>query len=154
MRSRGGIGSFSGYIYLSSVSPPTITLTSPANGATGLERPVPLAWSAQNATNYRGVVSTNSNFSGFTNNGGTSSCDSTCATWTQTATSGSFTSGQPDTAYYWRVRDNNAQTSATSEWTPTRSFSTVASTPTLSALGHTETTRTVRRRFRSPVPAA
>jgi hypothetical protein len=115
--------------------PPTISLTSPNNGATNLPHPVvPLGWTVQNATNLRVVVSTSSSFSGFVDNGGSSSCsnNTTCWTWTWGAenTSPRFTVAQPGITYYWKVRANNSQTGLTSDWTPVRSFATQsAATP-------------------------
>jgi hypothetical protein len=85
-------------------------------------------------------VSTNSNFSGFTDNGASSSCDSTCSTWTQTSTSGSFTAGQPGTQYYWKVRASHPQAAYASDWTSAWTFTAASISSPAPTPGNSSTT--------------
>jgi len=85
---------------------------------------------------YRIVISQNANFSGFTDNLGSSSCDGTCFTTTTTATSywKNFTCGGH--TYYWKIRANDA--TGASAWSSARQFTTagtVDTCPAVSAYG-------------------
>jgi hypothetical protein len=97
-------------------SPPSApTLSSPANGATGIATNPTLSWNASDgATSYGLQVSTSSNFS------------STGVNQTGiTATSSVVTGLANNTIYYWRVNATNS--SGTSAWSSSRSFTTTAS---------------------------
>ncbi len=106
-------------------APPTPTLSSPTNGATGISTsPVP-SWNASaGATSYHLQVSTDPTFT-------TTFYDNSTLTGTSQAISGLSN----NTLYYWRVDATNA--GGTSGWsTPTWSFTTIVAappTPTLSS---------------------
>lgn len=87
------------------VTPGTLTLTSPAAGATDVDTATTLMWSASSgATSYTVQVSANSDYSGAI-------VDQTGVTATELAISGLA----EETLYYWRVRGVN--TNATGAWT-------------------------------------
>lgn len=92
--------------------PPKPTLSSPANGATGVAVPATLSWNAAaRATSYRVQVSKSSSF-------GTRVLNRSGVTTTSTSASGLAAR----TRYYWRVRASN--TGGTSGWSSVRSFIT------------------------------
>jgi len=116
--------------------PPAPTLSSPANGATGVSIPATLSWNASSgASSYRVQVSTASDFSTLT-------YDQSGITSTSTSVSGLAA----NTLYYWRVNASNA--GGTSAWSATWSFTTGSvappAAPTLSspATGSTNVSRT------------
>ncbi|WP_069471217.1 CHAP domain-containing protein [Candidatus Marithrix sp. Canyon 246] len=78
-----------------------------------------------NANTYRIVVSTTSDFSGFSDQGANSICNNTCFTAKISSTSYSGFNLAQGTSYYWRVRTGNNSTA--SNWSTTRQF-TVART--------------------------
>lgn len=109
---------------------PSVKLALPSNGQTfnSSSTNVALSWEASSdATNYRVIVSTRQDFAGFTDNGGDSTCDSTCGTWPTTDSSTIFTTARPGSTYYWKVRANNSNLNVVSSWTAARSFSISAS---------------------------
>lgn len=113
------------FVYASTV-PPTVKLASPTDVQVfdSFTTNIPLSWVAStDATNYRVIVSTKQDFSGFTDNGGSSTCDSTCGTWGTTDSGTTFTTAKPGQTYYWKVRANNSNLSVVSSWTTARSFS-------------------------------
>jgi hypothetical protein len=102
--------------------PAAPTLSSPANGATGVALSSTMAWNAvTGATSYRLQVSTTTTFSI------TSVNDST-----QTGTSKAIGPLTGATIYYWRVRAKNAF--GTGPWSLVRSFTTIWSPPAAPAL--------------------
>jgi subtilisin family serine protease len=97
--------------------PSAPTLSSPANGATGVSIPATLTWNASSgATSYRVQVSISSSFSPL-------AYDQSGITTTQTSVSGLAS----NTVYYWRVNATNA--SGTSDWSATWSFTTTTAPP-------------------------
>ncbi len=92
-------------------TPATPTLVSPANGATGVAKPVVADWGdVSGATNYQIQIDNNSDFS------------STLVDQ-QSATSSYSTSAPVDgIVYYWRVRAQNA--CGWGSWSSSRTFST------------------------------
>ncbi|MGA9365007.1 MAG: T9SS type A sorting domain-containing protein [Bacteroidota bacterium] len=125
-----GNGTYSGNgIYvLSSLSavapPPTPTLSSPSNGATGVSITPTLSWNASTgAASYQLQVSTSSSFT-------TTVVNQSGITATSYAVSGLTN----NTVYYWRVNATNA--GGTSAYSTARNFTTIVaapSTPTLSS---------------------
>lgn len=100
----------------SSTPPSAPTLSSPANGATGISATVTLQWNASSgATSYQAQVSTATNF-GITvfNQPGISSV--------QVTVSPVLTAG---TIYYWRVNASNSV--GTSDWSAVSSFTAASS---------------------------
>jgi len=101
---------------------PNITLTSPAHGATSI--PITgqvFTWEpVANAKYNRIVISTQADFSGFTDLSGDSYCDATCLTEVDINIS-SYTvpNLSANTTYYWRVRTNTQML-----WSEVRSFTT------------------------------
>lgn len=119
-------------------TPPTVVNASPSNGTSFLSSTaqIPLAWRASSdATNYRVIVSTKEDFSGFNDDLGNSTCDSSCFTWTTTSTSGVFTQPRPGQTYYWTVRANNSNANLVSSFTESWSFNVASSntSPTVAA---------------------
>lgn len=108
-------------------TPPTLSQTAPATGTAfpSATSQVPLSWTASSdATNFRVVVSTKEDFSGFNDDLGSSTCDSSCFTWGTASTSGVFTQAIPGQTYYWKIRANNSNASVASSFTEAWSFST------------------------------
>ncbi len=99
-------------------TPPSApTLSSPANGATGVSTSPTLSWNASSgATSYRLQVSTSSAFS-------TTVFDQSGITSTSQAVTG-LANG---TLYYWRVNASN--TAGTSAWSSVWSFTTTSTAP-------------------------
>ncbi len=96
--------------------PATASLTSPANGATGLAQPVVFDWSdVAGATNYQIQVDDSSDFS-------SPLIDQQSVTSTY-----SGSSMNASTTYNWRVRAQNS--CGWGSWTSARTFSTACSTP-------------------------
>jgi hypothetical protein len=118
-------------------APSVPTLSSPANAATNQTLTPTLSWTAANAaTSYNLQVSTSNTF-------GTTVVNLTGIIGTSRAISGLANS----TVYYWRVSSTNS--TGTSAWSATRSFTTVAPlaipvAPTLSSPANaaTNVTRT------------
>ena len=97
---------------LTTMLPPTPTLSSPSNGATGISTSQTLAWNASfGATSYQLQVSTVSNFATTVYNGSG-----------LTSTSQVPTGLTSNTTYYWHVDATNAR--GTSPYSPTWSFAT------------------------------
>lgn len=112
-------------------NPPTLIQTAPSIGSVfpSTTTQVPLSWNASSdATNFRVVVSTREDFSGFNDDLGSSTCDSSCFTWGTTSTSGVFTRATPGQTYYWKIRANNSNASIASSFTEAWSFSTSSNT--------------------------
>ena len=101
----------------------TPSLYKPTNSSIVSKNNVNFSWyPSSGATNYRIIISSRSDFSGFTDANGSSICTSTCFT----ATTGSATSLTRsmlygNQTYYWKVR---ASGTGTSQWSPTWSFTT------------------------------
>ena len=101
------------------------TLSNPISNATNVSTSgVNFTWNAAaNATNYRIVISQNSSFSGFVENGGNSYCDGTCFTIATNSTSYWKSSlNNKGYKYYWKVRASG--NGGTSAWSTSRSFTT------------------------------
>ena len=93
--------------------PGAVSLTTPANGATGVALKPTLSWSAQaSAASYRVEVATDSGFSNIVASG-------TVSSGTNYQPSSNLNS---DTTYYWRVRADNGCGQA---WSSVASFTTV-----------------------------
>lgn len=103
-------------LFSAAPTPPAApTLSSPANGATGISTSPTLVWnSSSGATSYRLQVSTSSSFSTLT-------FDQSGITSTSQVVSGLANS----TTYYWRVNASNS--AGTSAWSSVWSFTTAAS---------------------------
>ncbi|RCK75921.1 MAG: Alkaline serine exoprotease A precursor [Ignavibacteriae bacterium] len=115
-------------LFSSTPTPPAApTLSSPANGATGVSTSPTLVWNASSgATSYRLQVSTSSSFSTLT-------FDQSGITATSQAISGLANS----TTYYWRVNASNS--AGTSAWSSVWSFTTAASSQTCTGTKYTGT---------------
>jgi subtilisin family serine protease len=97
--------------------PSAPTLSSPADGATGVSIPATLTWNASTgATSYRVQVSTSSSFT-------TLAYDQSGITSTSTSVPGLAS----NTLYYWRVNATNA--GGTSAWSTVWSFTTTNAPP-------------------------
>ncbi|MHC1738937.1 MAG: T9SS type A sorting domain-containing protein [Ignavibacteriaceae bacterium] len=119
--SEGGGGFWNGTTYVSATlsvavpAPVAPTLVSPLNDATGVSTLPTLTWnSSSNATSYRLIIATNSDFSDVVFN------DSTITDTSKTLTSAL----QNNKKYYWKVNAKN--TSGTSNYSDTRNFRTIA----------------------------
>ena len=111
------------------------SLVSPANGASSVPAPTALVWnSALTATGYRLQVSSNSGFTALVVD------DSTITDTTKTV-SGLIN----QTTYYWRVRTINA--AGGSQFSASRSFTTLVAAPTLLFPGNTATNVPVSARL-------
>lgn len=98
--------------------PSAPTLSSPANGATGIAVSTTLAWnSSAGASSYTLQVSKNSGFTEIVNH------------MDVTSTSFSISGLSSNTVYYWRVLAKNA--SGNSGWSNAWSFTTIASAKTV-----------------------
>ncbi len=119
------------------------TLVSPANGATSVPAPTALVWnSALTATGYRLQVSSNSGFTALVVD------DSTLTDTTKTV------SGLVNqTTYYWRVRTLSA--AGGSQFSSSRSFTTLVSGPTLLSPPNTASSVPINARLSwSRIPGA
>lgn len=96
--------------------PSAITLSTPANGATGLPVTTTLSWlAASGATSYELQYATNDQFTiGL-------------VTESLTTTSKEVTGLNNNATYYWRVRASNA--GGNGDWSETRSFTTIIALP-------------------------
>ncbi|MCW9017011.1 MAG: pre-peptidase C-terminal domain-containing protein, partial [Kangiellaceae bacterium] len=93
-----------------------VTLSSPANNATGVDVQPTLSWNADsNAVSYRVEIATDSAFSNIVANGSVSS-------GTNFRPSSKLS---PNTKYYWRVRSDN---SCGNTWSAVHSFTTANAT--------------------------
>lgn len=113
-------------LFSTTPTPPSApTLSSPANGATGVSTSPTLVWNASSgATSYRLQVSTSSSFSTLT-------FDQSGITSTSQVVSGLANS----TTYYWRVNASNS--AGTSAWSSVWSFTTAASSQTCTGTKYT-----------------
>ena len=102
------------------------TLLTPSNGSNNISSTLSTTfhWNSVNgATTYRIVVSQDSSFSGFVENGGSSYCQGGC--WTEKTSSRHRSKNGFNLAnhtYYWRVRAGNTNNSGA--WSEVRSFTT------------------------------
>ena len=101
-------------------APPAVpTLLSPANGATGVTRPVTLTWNAvANATCYLVQVAPDTSFN-----------TATSYTFIPTTTTQQVSSLKANTLYYWRVRAVAGTSALMSAWSAAWSFTTAKETP-------------------------
>jgi uncharacterized repeat protein (TIGR02543 family) len=122
----------SAYAHIAVNAPPSApTLSSPANGATGIAVSPTLTWSTVTAVvTYRAQVSTASDFST-----GMVVDDSTL-----TAASKALSSLTNNTQYYWRVNAKNA--AGTSAWSTAFSFATIVAAPAVPVLSSPATNST------------
>jgi hypothetical protein len=112
-----GGGGFVSKLHLPATVPASPSLSSPADGATGVSYTAPLAWNAvSDAVSYRLQVSASPVFSGtIVDQGGI------------TSTSFTVNGLATNTTYYWRVSAVNA--AGASAWSAARSFTTLLATP-------------------------
>lgn len=107
-------------------NPPTVNLNAPADGlAYNVSTSnVTLSWAtSSDATTSRVVVSTDQNFSGYSEDTKTCVNPTTCTTWAGASNSYNFTGAKPGQTYYWKVRSNNGDFNLLSDWTAPRKFS-------------------------------
>ncbi|WP_417914234.1 peptidoglycan DD-metalloendopeptidase family protein [Candidatus Electronema sp. JM] len=118
-----GTGAYAVYATFTATAQSTPTLLYPVNGSANVSA-VTFQWnSSPGATNYRIIISQNSNFSGF--NESSMTCDGTCSTATTTGTQYARSSfNLSGHTYYWRVRANNSTTNSASGWSAAWSFTT------------------------------
>ena len=117
-------------------APPAPSLLAPTNGIYNvpLVTNTKFSWSPiTGATAYRFVISQDSLFRGFVDNGSSSTCDGTCVTDTKVTTTASLVSylkdmskSLPGHTYWWKVRVNTA-TGAT--WSSVSTFTTAGKAP-------------------------
>ncbi|AXI99957.1 Por secretion system C-terminal sorting domain-containing protein [Cyclonatronum proteinivorum] len=104
-------------------TPPPPTLVSPTNGASNVPVNTTLSWnSSSGATSYQLQVATSSSFT-------SSSLVVNQSNITSTSRNVNLNQG---TTYYWRVRATN--NSGSSDWSATRTFTTICNTPSLPVL--------------------
>ncbi len=106
-------------LIVSSGAPSAVTLTAPANGATGVSIPTSFSWSTSAGATYQIQISTNVGF--------TAIVDQATGLATTTYNSSLLSNS---TTYYWRVRATTG--CGTSAWSSTFSFTTGTCSTTVS----------------------